>query len=72
MEIELTADQMIDLIFEKKIAIGSYQIYSKASCLGILSKLDERLADRKILSPTEFEGRQKERISFRNRRRCLL
>ena len=46
--ISLTADEILDLIFEKKIANGIVNIESKHSYLSILSKLDERLSNGKI------------------------
>lgn len=49
MQVILNDDQLLDLIFEKKITYGNIQISGTHSFLGILSKLDERLSRGKIL-----------------------
>jgi hypothetical protein len=41
--LELSADQVIDLIFEKKISLNDTNISVKHSCLSVLSKLEERM-----------------------------
>lgn len=48
-KITLSDEQIIDLIFEKKINFENISISAKHSYLGILSKLDERLRYGKIL-----------------------
>lgn len=47
-EIELTDDQIIDLIFERKIDLGQTKILAKNSFHEILAKLEERLCYGKI------------------------
>jgi hypothetical protein len=41
--LELSADQVIDLIFEKKISLNDTNISVKHSFLSVLSKLEERI-----------------------------
>ncbi len=48
--IELTSEQIIDLIFEKVVVDGDNVISLKDSCLCTLSKLDERLENKKVFS----------------------
>lgn len=45
---ELTNEQIVDLIFEKKIVVDGIELQAKQSCLSILAELDQRLADGKI------------------------
>lgn len=47
--IELDTDQILDLIFEKKITYGNIRLSGTHSFLAILSKLEERLSDGKVL-----------------------
>jgi hypothetical protein len=49
-KIELSCNQIIDLIFEKKIMNENITLTSKDSCLAILATLDTRLTDGKIFS----------------------
>lgn len=49
-KIELSTNQIIDLIFEKKIMNGNTVVSAKDSCLAILAILDTRLTDGKIFS----------------------
>jgi hypothetical protein len=48
MTTKLTAEQIIDLIFEKEIVIDNMRISSEHSYLSILSALDRRLRDGKV------------------------
>ena len=47
-QINLTEDQIIDLIFEKKIIYENISISAKHSSLGIIFKIEERLRNGKI------------------------
>lgn len=47
-EIELTDDQIVDLIFERKIDLGQTKILAMNSFHEILAKLEERLCYGKI------------------------
>jgi len=49
-KLELTSEQIINLIFEKKISSGDYSISAKDSCLTILAELDTRLNDGKFFN----------------------
>ena len=49
-KIELTAEDIVNLIFEKKIKIGENELLAKNSCLAILAELDRRLNDGKIFN----------------------
>lgn len=50
MKIELTRQEIIDLIFEKKVVGEEFEISTKDSCLSILAELDMRLKDGKIFN----------------------
>jgi len=50
MNILLSSEQIVDLIFEKKLSYGGQTITMKDSGLCTLSKLEERLENGKILS----------------------
>jgi len=47
-EIEMTAEQIINLIFERKVKIGETEVLSKNSFHEILGKLEQRLCYGKI------------------------
>ena len=47
-EIEMTDEQIVNLIFERKVKIGETQVLSKNSFHEILAKLEERLCYGKI------------------------
>ena len=47
-EIEITDDQIVDLIFERKIDLGQTKILATNSFHEILAKLEERLCNGKI------------------------
>ena len=47
-EIELTDDQIVDLIFERKVKLGQTKILATNSFHEILAKLEERLCYGKI------------------------
>lgn len=49
-KLELTDDQIVDLIFEKKIIIDNICVDTKSSCLSILAKLEDRLRNGKIIT----------------------
>lgn len=71
--LELTDEQIIDLIFEKKITCGQNVISTKHSCLAILAKLDERLRDGKIIrSEDPIFCRHVECTNTRNRKRACV
>lgn len=42
MKIELNSDQLIDLLYEKKITLGNIEISVKNTLLGTLSQLEFR------------------------------
>lgn len=48
-KIELTDDQILDLVFDKKIVYGNIEICAIHNALCFLSKLDERLRDDSII-----------------------
>jgi len=62
-KLELSDDQIVDLIFEKKIIVDNICVYTKSSCLSILAKLEDRLRNGKIISckNTVFCGPAEER-----------
>lgn len=47
-DITLTDEQILNLIFKKKILIGDFSITSEGSFFSILAKLEERLINGKI------------------------
>lgn len=47
--IELSDEQILDLVFERKIMYGEIEISAMHSALCFLSKLDERLRDVNII-----------------------
>lgn len=53
-KIELTSDEIVDLIFEKKIIINNLEISLKHSCLSVLSTLEERLNEKRFLNRNAF------------------
>lgn len=48
-KIELTDDQILDLVFDKKIIYGNIEINAMHNALCFLSKLDQRLRDDDII-----------------------
>jgi hypothetical protein len=46
--IELTDEQILDLIFERQIEIDNLKVRGKHTFLGLLSKLDERMRNGKV------------------------
>ena len=61
MKIELTSEQIIDLMMEKKITLGNMEISVKNTFLGTLSQLDLRLQNGKAINftnPTSSGRRQ--------------
>ena len=50
---ELSDEEIIDLIFEKKVCVKNISVRSKHSFLTILAKLDQRLRDENIVKTEE-------------------
>ncbi len=50
MNIILSSEDLVDLIFEKKLSCGNQIIYVKDSGLCTLAKLEERLENGKIFN----------------------
>lgn len=53
-KIELTSDEIVDLIFEKKIIIDNVEISLKHSCLSVLSTLEDRIYAKNIFRRNAF------------------
>ena len=53
-DISLTADEVIELIFEKKIIYGHSHISMKDSSLCMLSKLEDQLKKIRILGKSNY------------------
>lgn len=55
----LTSDQIVDLIFEKKLSCESFNIVCEDSRMQVLAKIEERLFYGKSISRKNTEIRKK-------------